>query len=243
MAHPLLALADVHRLTTEVRGRPLEAYLFDHHRSAFAVWCHTAATLGAPLTLVTLDRHMDLGTPAAAPPDHRAPLAELDQFARHRLAPANDDHVVAALEAGALADVVVVARSHAPPSLDRFRPYRDARGGTHRFAFARAPAALGPEAFELIREAKAIVLDVDLDCFTTLSDGHPDEVLGWDSALIDSWLRPPGSGPLWDELLARVSLVTVAREPYHCGGFDRGARLWLAFSGPFFQQLLGTDPP
>jgi hypothetical protein len=243
MRHPLLALADVHRATSLVEGRPVELFIFDHHRTAFTIWCHEATRLGGPLALFTLDRHMDLGTPALPPPAADAPLEALDAYARHRLAPSNDDHIVAALEAGAIADAVVVARSHAPPSLDAFRPYRDARGGLHRFAFAKSPAFLVAAPNPLPPGDGPLVLDVDLDCFTTMSDGDPDDVLIWDEEQMLRWLQPPGADDLWAQLRARVSVVTLAREPFHCGGFDRGAELWRRFSRVFFRDLLQTDAP
>lgn len=243
MRHPLLALADVHRLTTVTRGRTIDVYVFDHHRTAFTIWTHAAQALGAPLTLVTLDRHMDLGTPAAVAPRFTEPLRQLDAFARHELAPSNDDHIVAATESGAIADAVVVARSHEPASLARFRPLLDRTGTLHRFAFAPGPARLGADAHVLVREAGHIALDIDLDAFTTPSDGDPEELLAWDRAAITRWLQPPGSGSWWDELLARTAVVTIAREPYHCGGFARGAQLWRDFSAAFFVDLLRADEP
>ncbi len=238
-----LALADVHRVTTRVAGRPVEVFVFDHHRTAFTVWCDAAARLGKPLRLVTLDRHMDLGVPAALAPDHRSPLEELDGFARHRLAPSNDDHIVAAMEAGAISDALVIARSHRPPDLGRFQPFRDRRGVAHPTAFADTVDALSPEQLALVQQGGELVLDVDLDCFTTMSDGHLDEVLTWDREQIEGFLLPPDSAPFWSAVLAQTRIVTLAREPYHCGGFGRGAKLWLDFAEVFFSQLLGVPPP
>ena len=240
-SNPLNALANVHRVTTRVGGRPTDVFVFDHHRSAFPLW--TWAARDGPLTLVTFDRHMDLATPAAHLPAPGASLADLDGFARTALAARNDDHVVAALEAGAIADAVVVARSHQPPSLDAFRPFRDRASRSHRFAFARTLAEAGPEVLEVARGAQRIALDVDLDCFTTLSDADPDEVVTWDAEQIDAFLRCPESEAFWDAVLPKVALVTLAREPYHCGGLARGARLWAAFSQVWFGRLLGVPEP
>ena len=243
MRHPLLALADVHRLTTPVRGRTVDVYLFDHHRTAFTVWCHEAARRGRPLTLVTLDRHMDLNTPQHLAPPCTTGLEQLDLFARHRLAPSNDDHIPAALEAGAIGDALVVARSHAPPSLARFRPYRDEAGRVHEVEFARTVAQLSEAQVDWLADRGPVVLDVDLDCFTTMSDGDPDDVLIWDADQLRRWLLPPGSERFWEVVRERVEVVTVAREPYHCGGFQRGARLWMSFAEIFFEELLGVDVP
>jgi hypothetical protein len=181
--------------------------------------------------------------PAAPVPGLARPLEELDQFARTSLSPRNDDHVVASLEAQAIGDAVVIARSHAPASLESFQPYRDRRGGAHRFAFARTVDGVGGEALELVRDAERIALDVDLDCFTTLSDAHPDEVVPWDAEHIEGFLRPPDSERFWEPVLSRTRIVTLAREPYHCGGLSRGARLWADFAEVFFTRLLGVPVP
>lgn len=243
MTAPTLALADVHRVTTEIRGRTVEVFLFDHHRSSFALWCHVAARLGRPLSLVTLDRHFDLEPPRAPAPDHRVPLEELDLFARHRLAPSNDDHIRAAMEAGAISDGLFVARSHEPRDFPALRDWTDARGMSHRSVVARTIAERRPDADAFVERAQDIVLDIDLDCFTTRSDGHPDEVLAWDRERIDSFLRPPGSEPFWAAILERTRVVTIAREPFHCGGFAQGARLWLDMADVFFERLLEVPQP
>lgn len=239
----LLGLAHVHRATTRVGGREIELFVFDHHRGAFPVWAWSARQAGGPLALLTLDRHMDLERPAAPPPPLDSPLPVLDQYARWSLSPRNDDHVLAAMAAGALSDAAVIARSHAPAHLDQLRPFRDAGGAVHRFAFARTVEDAGSEIVDLVRAAPRLALDVDLDCFTTLSDAHPDEVVPWDAEHVEAFLRPPDSEELWKAVLAKVSVVTIAREPYHCGGLERGARLWGAFSQVFFGALLGVPAP
>lgn len=243
MPAPTLALADVHRITAPVHGRERDIFVFDHHRTAFTLWCHAAAQLGRPLVLVTLDRHMDLGTPQVLAPDCAMPLHSLDLFARHSLAVSNDDHIVAALEAGAISDALVVARSHEPPSLEVFRPFKDVRGRDHRFVFAPTVAHVHEDGLALVREATDVVLDIDLDCFTTRSDGHFDEVLTWDAEQIEGFLQPPHAGEFWNTVLERTRLITLAREPYHCGGFTRGARLWIDFAEIFFRRVLGVPPP
>jgi hypothetical protein len=243
MSNDTLALADVHRVTTEVGSKTLEIRLFDHHRTAFTLWSRVAAELGRPPTLLTLDRHMDLGTPTTLAPPATSPLPTLDAFARHELAVANDDHIVAAMQAGAVGDAIIVARSHQPPSLRAFQPFVDAAGRTHQCSFAPTLASLLARREPLLEDAAELVLDIDLDCFTTRSDGHMDEVIPWDADLIDAFLQPPGAAPFWASVLARTRLVTIAREPFHCGGFERAARLWLAFSEVFFRRVLGVPAP
>lgn len=233
----------MHRVTAPVAGRLTDIYIFDHHRSAFALWCQAAAELKHPLTLVTLDRHFDLEPPRAQAPDHRAPLDELDAFARHRLAPSNDDHVRAAMAAGAIDDGLFIARSHEPADFDSLRSWVDGEGRRHRGVMARTVAERGNAGDELVEAARDVVLDIDLDCFTTRSDAHPDEVLAWDTERIDAYMRPPGSGSFWNAVLERTRLVTIAREPFHCGGFGQGARLWLDFASVFFERVLNVPAP
>lgn len=196
-----------------------------------------------PLTLVTLDRHFDLQPPRAVAPDHRVSLEELDAFARHRLAPSNDDHIRAAMAAGAINDGLFIARSHEPVDFDALGAWTDDQGRRHRCVAAKTVALRGSAADQLVEAASDIVLDVDLDCFTTRSDGHPDEVLAWDAERIDAFLRPPGSDAFWNSVFKRTRLVTIAREPFHCGGFAHGARLWLDFAEVFFERLLNVPQP
>ena len=238
----LLWLAHVHRVTTRLGGRAVDLFVFDHHRAAFPLWAHFAQQ-GGPLTLLSLDRHLDLERPQAPPPPLSSPLQALDEYARWSLSPRNDDHLVAAMEAGALGDAALIARSHAPSTLAQMNPYRDAAGRAHRLAVARTVEEAGPQILALVQGASRLALDVDLDCFTTLSDAHPDEVIPWDEGHIEAFLRPPDCEELWKAVLAKVRVITLAREPYHCGGLERGARLWGAFSQVFFARLLGVPAP
>ncbi|MBS2025292.1 MAG: UPF0489 family protein [Deltaproteobacteria bacterium] len=236
----MLALADVHRITCPIGGTERDVFVFDHHRTAFTLWAHVAQTHG-PLTLLTLDRHMDLETPQARAVPYTSPLDELDRFARHRLATRNDDHILAALESGAISSAAIIARSHQPGELSRFLPFTDPLGKRHEFAFAPTLERAGADVRALLEAASGIVLDLDLDCFTTRSDGHLDETVCWDKTHIDDFLRPPDFD--WARVLPKVRAVTLAREPYHCGGFSRGARLWVDFAEVFFERLLGVPAP
>lgn len=232
--HPLHGLAHVHRVVTQVAGHPCEVYVFDHHRSAFAPWVVAAREHGQ-LTLLSLDRHLDLERPAARLVEG-TPSEALDAWARESLSPRNDDHVRAAMEAGAVARAVLVARSHEPSDLAELER-------THELTVVRTVADVAGRARALLQGDGPVALDLDLDCFTTLSDADPEEVVPWDAEHVDAFLRPPGSQALWRDVLARTRVITLAREPYHCGGLARGARLWLAFSEVFFGRLLGVPEP
>ena len=104
-----------------------------------------------------------------------------------------------------------------------------------------APAAR--EAAELLERAQAVLLDVDLDCFTTASDADPTEVVPWPRAAIRRFLLPEGSGPFWEAVLSRCRALTLAREPYHCGGVLAAGRLLEDALTVLFGELLGAELP
>lgn len=249
-----LRLAGVTRLSLQGRG-PKDAFIFDPHRLAFPCWALGLAD-GRPGLLVTLDRHFDLVPPqdVAAIPDVQAPLRKLDEFARWSLDVRNYDHVLAAMEAGIVKNAIVIARFKPRGTVDPTE-YTDRRGETHRLlavpTIDRLADGFGgvgqsPEAHEaeaLIREARSIVLDVDLDCFTTPSDADPTEVVPWSRELIRRMLLPPDSGPFWDAVLFKTKVLTIAREPLHCGGMIASNKLFEELATVLFQELLNTDLP
>ncbi|MBX5484136.1 MAG: UPF0489 family protein [Myxococcaceae bacterium] len=249
-----LRLAGVTRLSLRGRG-PKDAFIFDPHRLAFPCWALGLADT-RPGLLVTLDRHLDLVPPSdvTAIPDAQDPLRQLDEFARWSLDVRNYDHVLAAMEAGIIKDAIVIARAKPRGALERTE-YVDRRGEKHRIlavptidrlADGFAGVGQSPEAREaetLIREARSIVLDVDLDCFTTTSDADPTEVVPWPRELIRRMLVPPESGPFWDAVLFKTKVLTIAREPLHCGGVIASHRLFDDLAGVLFVELLRTDLP
>jgi hypothetical protein len=95
----------------------------------------------------------------------------------------------------------------------------------------------------LLREAGAVILDVDLDCFTSPSDADPTTVLPWPLEVIRQHVLPRGSEAFWDLALARCVALTFAREPSHCGGLIAAGRLFEAASEVIFRELLQTDLP
>jgi hypothetical protein len=99
------------------------------------------------------------------------------------------------------------------------------------------------EAAELIARADRVLLDVDLDCFTTVSDADPTAVVPWPRALIREYLLPPGSEAFWEAVLPRCAALTFAREPHHCGGLLASGELFRDVAEVLFRELLGTEPP
>ncbi len=88
-----------------------------------------------------------------------------------------------------------------------------------------------------------LLLDLDLDCFTSPSDADPTAILPWPEETIREFLLPPGSERFWDAVLARTVAITIAREPYHVGGLIPGGRLFEAFARVFFGELLRAPLP
>lgn len=239
-----MARAGIIELSIAGRG-PKRAFVFDPHRLALPCWADVAGD--GPALLLTLDRHFDTVPPKDAPPPGLAGDA-LDVHARERLDHRNFDHVLAAMSAGVLSDAIVVARA---------KPVGAVTGdwGAHQLISAATldliaaewgtPHATpeGKRAHAAVQRASRIVLDVDLDCFTTPSDADPTTVVPWPVELIRDFVRPRGSDAFWADVLAKCVGFTFAREPAHCGGLIASGRLFEAASQVLFVELLGADLP
>jgi hypothetical protein len=110
---------------------------------------------------------------------------------------------------------------------------------------AEAYSAPGPgEAVrQVLEEAERVLLDVDVDCFTSPSDADPTTVLPWPRSLIREFLLPMGSEAFWERVLSRCVALTLAREPSHCGGLLAGGELFRDVAEVLFRELLGAQPP
>jgi hypothetical protein len=230
---------------------PRRAFVFDPHRLALPAWDRCGQ--GQPVLVLTLDRHFDTVPPRALP-DPSLRGAALEALARDALDPRNWDHVLAGMEAGVVSDLVAVARTALPGSvLDP--TWRDRRGQVHQLVAAPTLDALASDwgtpraspaaqrAHALVQAAPRLVLDLDLDCFTTASDADPTQVLPWPRAVIRDFLLPRGSEAFWSDVLGRCVGLTIAREPLHCGGLVAAGRLFEDLAQVLFVELLGTDLP
>lgn len=253
MDEPLLhlRLAGVIRLSLHGRG-PKDAFLFDPHRLALPCWSLALGERRDAL-LVTLDRHLDLAEPAAPPPDASVGMLALDEFARRKLSVRNEDHVLAAMEAGLIGDAIVIARSRPRGAVDG-TSWTDRHGRVHTLlitptverlseGFGQSPQGPAALAQKLLERAQDVLLDFDLDCFTTISDADLTQVVPWTRPLIRDHVLSEGSGPFWSAVLEKCRAMTFAREPYHCGGVVASNRLFEDAAEVVFRELLGADVP
>lgn len=211
--------------------------MFDPHRLALPCWALGLQSRPAA-TLVTLDRHFDLVPPSAPAPSRADGLRALDEYARWQLDVRNYDHVLAAMEAGLVSDAVVVARFH-PKGAFKDRLFVDRRGARHRLESADSFGGLGPDALGLIEGAEEILLDVDLDCFTTPLVEDPTSVEPWPRSRIASFFE----GDAWKTVLRKARVMTFAREPFHCGGLIAAGALFSDAASVLFEEQLGADLP
>lgn len=252
---PHLRFAGLTCLQLRQSRGPKEVYVFEPHRLAFAAWAldawqHEDKT---PALLVTLDRHFDL-VPPKAQLASSASLRELDDFMRWELDVRNFDHILAAMDSGLISDAILVARARPKGSFEG-EEYVDRRGRSHRLlqvpTLDRLAEDYGTEkasedartAKELIQNAKRIVLDVDLDCFTSPCDADPTSIVPWPRELISQFLMPEGSEPFWNAVMQKTTCLTLAKEPFHCGGLLATDRLFETAAQVLFGELLQAALP
>lgn len=223
---------------------PKRGFVFDPHRLALPCWGEVSER---PSLLVTLDRHFDTVPPVNAPP-RGLTVHELELHARDRLDHRNFDHVLAAMSAGVISDAIIVAR--AKPVGAVTADWRE-----HELISASSVDLISAEwgtshatpeskrAHEAVVRASSIILDVDLDCFTTPSDADPTTVIPWSLELIREFVKPRGSEAFWHAVLGKCVGFTFAREPSHCGGLIASGRLFEHACQVIFAELFETDLP
>lgn len=234
---PHLRIAGVTRLSVRGKRGPSDAFVFDPHRLALPCWALGLEERPAA-TLLTLDRHFDLVPPSVPSPSRADGLRGLDEFARWSLDVRNYDHVLAAMEAGLIGDAVVVAR-FLPRGALREGVWTDRRGVAHRIFSAEKLGSLSQDARALLRASAEVILDIDLDCFTTPLAEDPTSFRGWTTAEISQWME----SDLWNEVLPKSRVLTFAREPFHTGGLVESGRLFERAACVVFEQMLGADLP
>lgn len=239
-----LRLAGVTRLALDGRG-PERAFVFDPHRLALPCWALALEEVNrAPALLVTFDRHCDLAPPRepSRVPDRSAGTLAIDAHARLELDVRNIDHVIAAMEAGIVGDVLCFARSRPQGALEA-GVYRDRRGQEHRIDVSPSLEQWLDGGGRLAPGDAPVLLDLDLDCFTSPNDADPRALLPWPAEQVRDHLLPEGSEAFWEALLPRTVAMTLAREPYHCGGLLAAGRLLEVVAPILFGELLRASLP
>jgi hypothetical protein len=248
-------VAGITQLSMQSKRWPLKhGFVFEPHRLALSAWGLALRELepGPPAVLVTLDRHFDLVAPRDPPAPGAAPAA-LDEWARTKADLRNVDQVLAGCHAGLLTDVIAFGRAKPSGAIDA--ESWQSPNGSHRIIRATRVANLATDyglasapppahsAQTVLQRAARVVLDVDLDCFTTPSDADPTSVVPWRKQEIQEFLLPRGSSAFWSAVLSKCVAVTVAREPAHCGGLAAEAALFLEAAPVLFEELLSADLP
>lgn len=229
----------------EIAGRgPKRGYVFDPHRLALPCWAEVSTS---PSLLLTLDRHFDTVVPQN-PPARGLTVDEYEVHARDRLDHRNYDHVLAAMSAGIISDAIVVARARPVGAVTTdWNEHEVISANTLDLISAEWGTAQatpeGKRAHAAIERAKSIILDVDLDCFTTPSDADPTTVVPWSLELIRDFVKPRGSEGFWSAVLGKCVGFTFAREPSHCGGLIASGRLFEHACQVLFAELFESDLP
>ncbi len=251
----MVDFAGITQLSMRSKRWPLKhGFVFEPHRLALSAWGLALKDLepGPAAVLVTLDRHFDLVVPREAPMPGATP-AVLDEWARTKADLRNVDQVLAGCHAGLLTDVIAFGRSKPSGAIDAESWQSPA--GSHRLIRASRVSNLATDygltsapppahsAHTVLQRATRVLLDIDLDCFTTPSDADPTSVVPWRREQIRDFLLPKGSSAFWSAVLSKCVAVTIAREPAHCGGLTAEAALFLEAAPVLFEELLSTDLP
>jgi hypothetical protein len=228
----------------QIGGRgPKSGYVFDPHRLALPCW----ADVEPPSLLLTFDRHFDTVRPKFEVPAGLEPQ-QYDAIALNKLDHRNFDHILGAMSAELISDVIIVARAKPVGAVTTsFAGHEFITAPTLDIISAEWGTPLaspeGKRAYSAVERASTIILDVDLDCFTTPSDADPTSVIPWSLEVIRDFLLPRGSEAFWNSVLPKCQAFTFAREPSHCGGLIAAGRLFEHASQVIFAELFETDLP
>ena len=195
------------------------------HRFAFFFWgLYSLDNEGIIPALVTIDSHDDTGVPSEVIPEDLDNLdirnrIELGLFAWLRLRSLNDGHILPALYLNFFSDVYVLLNNNEDAREFGFShtelQQKDRSGGMHKVKFYQ-------HSEHLLRDLPPdtpVFLDIDLDFFA-VDNPEAGAVLGSDLIRSDAEIRSTLSinGPLIGPLLNRIVGLTIALEPYYCGG-------------------------
>jgi hypothetical protein len=227
--------------------RAVEIGVVFQHRFAFHYWLRWRAQeqrAGAsPPNLLTIDWHDDVGGDCDFAPAQLEQLNpkdenELSLFCWSRLRSLNDGHIAPAQYLNAIGDVYIILkqRQDVREMHDgyRKRTQKDRHGNLHQIHyFDTIDLFLEKHEFDPIHP---LVLDIDLDYFTTSDDSceRGAEQLVSDLSIND--VISPDS-PLMRWVFPRLAGFTIALEPHYCGGIRNCMHILDVLSDTLF------DPP
>jgi hypothetical protein len=186
--------------------------VFDNHRFLFYSLA-TYTEKRKPLTLISLDYHQDL----APISDHETldlralnldDIKEVAFFCWNHINPLNDSHILSAVYLGMIQDVFILCKDRDEVDVE----YKDMQEVNHKVKSFRSET----EFLKAIKAANTnIAFDIDLDYFIDRQDGdgnvfselHDDRF-----SVIDC------QSDLLQSLYGKIKLLTIAKEPEHCGG-------------------------
>jgi len=197
-----------------------------------------------PPLLVRFDAHPDMGERPLAWADEKARMTDLDSVLAACNAHRHDDGgwAVAAMQLGLCGDMATffLHDYHRFPGDDG--EYEDHEGSSHRmhaFASVREMLDRGATRARALQDAmvtRSLWIDIDLDFATRRA--VDDSVRAWSD---DDWRAEFGARELaWlGDALARASLVTIALEPWFCGGVEACGKIAgrLRTLHPLFAKL------
>ena len=197
------------------RDKSVIVDLFDDHRLMFFSILSNRRTK-SPLNLVSIDYHLDLAQPSKS---EKANLSKLDLesekevafFVWHHLNPLNDNHILSAAYLNLISDIIILTKDRDPKCSE----YRDKDGNKHN-VHSYNDYNRFIENVELVEDN--IFLDIDLDYFVKKSrDSNDNEIIKYvlkekDYAIFNK------RGRLMRHCKDKLEMVTIAREPEHCGG-------------------------
>lgn len=209
------------------------------HRFAFFYWRKWAIEREGkrPPSLVSIDYHRDLAHPNEEEIKTLSSVQELGprelgRFCWEVLHPNNDGHVLAAAHLNLISDILVLRSGEFGEPTES--PYVDKYGNQHRVIEFTTIADL--EAALNGRTDESAILDIDLDYFIDESGlmGQPQT---WSSKSDDDIEHVIDSGrELFRWLRPRISGITLALEPSHCGGLRNCARFFQIVEGRLFDE-------
>lgn len=253
MKHPLDPPGSMHGFIehpTDPR-KAVEIGVVIQHRFAFYYWLKWHAdprrTSGLTPNLLTIDWHDDVGENCDFIPTELEQLNpkddnELSLFCWARLRSLNDGHIAPAQYLNAIGDAYVILKQRKEDremhDFYRKRTQKDRYGNIHHVHYYDTiKQFLKEHGCDLIHP---MVLDIDLDYFTTPDNSHE---LGAEHLVSDRAIRAvvSPSGSLMQWVFQRLAGFTIALEPEYCGGIRNCMHILDVVSDTLFDPPLMTS--